>query len=969
MCDLVPGLVDYRYSLGCFFCLAISAVSLLIYIFFNKKRLFWKTAWVFAEAFLGGVALLWFVRAGQAVPLLNHVVVTGLVLGLGALFVAVWLRLMACSEHDTEPRSHGGVIGTLLFFLFRVRDREVAFQLREGALRHKKLFDDMITGVAVHALVRDEKGVPVDCRFLEVNDAFERLTGLRAAAVVGKTVQSAIPDIESEWIERYVRVSVTGVSDQFEMYFASLGKWFSVRLFSSGPDRVAAVFEDITDRKKTMDALAAMMLRMRQQQKALLAIANSQGPDLGDLAARITPAAAAGMDVLRVSVWLGSREDGRLVCLDLFEADHGRHVRGMEIPAERYPRYFEALASDRVVAAGDAWNDPRTGEFRDRHLQPLGIGARIDAAVRLSGRMVAMISFEHVGPARVWQPDEVRFAVEVADQIEYAFLGVENRRNEAFLREKTGELEKERVNLQAIFDAVPVGMLLVNKDGVVVRANAAAARFAGKDIALLPGEPFGAVLCCRQALEGGGCGKGETCVDCPVRRTFLRVIMTGEALPGLEIRKEFLRGNAPRTGWLELTAGPIVIDGERHALLAVSDMSLRKRSEEALRKAKEAAESADKVKSEFLSSMSHETRTPMNAILGFTQLLQNTDLNVKQREYTDAVMLSGKMLMQVIRDVLDISRLAAGKVALENIDFQLRPLVGEVMAAMKAEAEGREILFIEDVSADVPDELVGDPTRLMQVLVNVVGNAVKFTERGSIVLRVRRMLWEVPGRLMLAIEVEDSGIGIAPEKLPKIFDPFVQADMSTTRPYGGTGLGLALCRSIVHAMGGRISAISTPGKGSLFMFTAVFSIRVAGGDAAASPETEAEEIDLKGVRVLVVEDNLPNQELIKELCALIGCEAVFAPDGKAAVDRLREGPFDLCLMDVQMPIMGGEEATRIIRSTITRTMPIIALTGAAMPGDRQRLLTSGMTDYLSKPVSLQRLRAMIALYAKKKGQS
>jgi signal transduction histidine kinase/ActR/RegA family two-component response regulator len=425
-----------------------------------------------------------------------------------------------------------------------------------------------------------------------------------------------------------------------------------------------------------------------------------------------------------------------------------------------------------------------------------------------------------------------------------------------------------------------------------------------------------------------------------------------EASENFELELRFVQSDDSPL-WVNLQAS---LQHDDELWITFSDITKRKLTEEELRKAKTAAESANRAKSEFLANMSHEIRTPMNGILGMAQLLEMTDLTDEQLNYIDTLKVSGRNLTSIINDILDLAKIEAGFIKIEKATMSFRHCVSDTIKIQEASVRKKGLVLKTDIDKDIPHGLLGDQLRIKQIILNLLGNAIKFTTQGSIMLSAR-LLERHETFVLVQIEVSDTGAGITPEALERIFEPFEQGDSSTNRKYGGTGLGLNICRRLAEFMGGSISVKSTPDVGSCF--TVILPISLGTGVTIKEiPQKVTVSCDGPPLRILYVEDDKANIDVCASLLQMLGHEVTTAENGKECLAALEKGCFDIVLMDIQMPVMNGEEALLEIRQrevVSSSHQRVIALTAYSLQGDRERLLSAGFDDYVSKPIEFKEL--------------
>jgi PAS domain S-box-containing protein len=791
-------------------------------------------------------------------------------------------------------------------------------------------------------------------RVVWVNEGFQRVTGYTIEDVRGRkpgqVLQGPGTDVEAvRRIRKHLRngegfrETILNYRKDGRSYWVS----FEVQPIHDEEGELTnfmAIQTDITMRRATQQRLTIQFEVSR-----VLAEAKGYGPAF----ARLLKAVCESLGWQVGQLWRRSGE--RLLLSETWQA-----------PGLQAPGFLEASRNVEFSSGegvpGRVWESGRTVWIADVSQDPHSPRGNIAGGEGLCGALAfpVMVRGELWGvveffSGKIEEPDE---------SLLQTFSAVGQQIGQFIVRKQTEDALQATSMLQrAILDGASYAIISTSTDGIIKTFNHGAERMLGYTAAELVGRATPEVFHDREEVAARAAEMtrelGRT-IDPGFEAFVCRAHMGApDEAEWTYIRKD--GGRFPVSLTVTALIGP---DGQPSGYLGVaSDITERRRAAHELTRARDAAEAANRSKSEFLAMMSHEIRTPMNAIIGLSNLLLDTPLNPRQLECLQTVSRSGEALLELINDILDFSKIESGRhFQIEVEEFSLRDLVADVISLLRSRAEARKLSLEVSIAADLPDWLEGDDGRLRQVLVNLVGNAIKFTEAGGVSVRVRRPDGGSE-RDRIRFEVEDTGPGVSDELRARLFEPFSQGGNASGRKHGGTGLGLAISRRIVELMGGRIGMRGAPGGGALFWFElSLREVRPSAPSAPPAAPVIAEK--LPPLRILLAEDNETNRRVAQFMLEKLGQRPDFAGNGAEAVEAWERQDYDLILMDCSMPEMDGFEATRAIRKREAargdgRRVAIVALTANAMKGDRERCLECGMDGHISKPLSIGQLRETV----------
>lgn len=753
----------------------------------------------------------------------------------------------------------GDVEGVVLVFSDVTEKYAIQKKIEESEEKFRLLITQMEQGLALHEAVYDHKGEMVDYRFVELNESFEKLTGLKRDDILGKTVLEVLPETEAYWIKKYGKVVKTGTPVRYENYSKSLDKFFEIIAYRNREHQFATVISDITKRKQFEEKIKTSD-KIFQHSIDMLCVAGFDGY----------------FKVLNPS-WertLGWSEQ-ELLAKPWIEFVH---------PDDRSQTVNIKKTIDKGI---------EIYQFENRYI--------------CKDNSIKWLSWNTFP----YEEENIMFGV---------------ARDITLQKQVETSLKINEEKYRLLFDKSPVGILHFNQQGVITLCNAQFAdiigtpkeQIIGLDMMHLSDQRIVDVF--KDALQGK-------------MSTFLGVYTTDTSGKTIPVR---------------VVATPVVApDGSIDGGIALVEDQTGQMERVELEKKVAVAEDSVKFKQQFLANMSHEIRTPLTGILGMVEILEQTQLSETQLDYLVTLKHSGENLKEIINLILDFSKIEAGKVHLRKNSFEFRKVFPVVKSLFQSICN-KPILFETHIDPCIPINITADESRILQILNNLISNAVKFTERGKIIIGAQ-LLENKHKHLKIKISITDTGMGIPEEKQGFLFSPFTQLDPSNSRTFEGTGLGLSICKELATLHGGEIGLESKLGEGSTFWFT--FMANKAPRKIVLKPASVyAKESGTKVKKIILAEDKIVNQKVFRIMLTSLGHEVTIVNNGKQLLEVFKPGLYDIIFMDIQMPEMDGLTATRLLKEKYTEFTPIVGLSANAFEGDKERFMDLGMDDYLMKPV-------------------
>ncbi len=773
----------------------------------------------------------------------------------------------------------------LIFIAYRKYSRKVSDKINRERLKYQLLFNELSVGFALHEIVLDRHGVPIDYIFLNVNPAFESITGLNKNDICGKSVFEVLPMTEQYWVEQYGKVVLTGSPSQFESYSQELNKHFEVRAYSPKFGQFVTLIMDTT--------------------KAVLAYQNLRNSE------------RKWRHILENIPQIGLAIDtsGKIV----FANEYFLNLTGWSQEEILGANWFDTFIPDEISSD---MKEVFSATIQLNHEQ--GYSAYDNEILAKDGTRL------YISWANILTLNEEGGVEDVT------CMGIdltERKRAEA-------EIELAKIEFETIFNTSQIGILMLKKGRFFHRGNQRLADILGYDS---PDDMTGIDMRQIHLSE-------ESYIDFGNR-------FYGKLKDEDQIQVEYqLCKKDGSSVWCNLSGKALnTKDLNTGVVWVIDDLGPRKQLELELEKTAADAEKANRSKSEFLANMSHEIRTPINGVMGMIQLLQQTALTDEQDEYASYAIKSTKRLTRLLSDILDLARVEAGRL---NIDYEkilIRDLFDEINQLFQAVAKNKGLNLVFDVDSELPKTLLTDPIRIHQIISNILGNAIKFSDRGTINFSASK-IYQSDDRVQILFTISDQGIGMSDDRISNLFEPFEQESTGYQRTHQGAGLGLAITKKIVDLMGGNISISSSENSGTKVYVSMPFKVA---NDVQSIKNDENYDAKKGNLKLLLAEDDATSQLVAQKVLENMGHMVFCVDNGQKVLSELLKNTYDVVLMDIQMPKMDGVEATKRIRNgeagDQNKSIKIIAMTAYSMRGDKEKFFDSGLDAYIAKPIDIEKI--------------